>query len=175
MDASDLHVQRLLLLIEQLGDEYGRPKRGWQTRVAAKLQLDPSLLSGLLSGKRPGVSWLTITRAAEGAGVDLDFFSKNPHEKKPDHRTYLLKVDMRRPPPAKRAAPLYPDVFLPWVTEAEWELTAEEYDALARLPFTGKPQGWQYSAILSTMRQAVQGRDQLPSGVRRLSSKPPHK
>ena len=60
-------------LIEQLGDEFGRPSRGWKTRVAQKLGIDPTYITKVTTGGRQ-VGLAAAERAAQHLGISMDFF-----------------------------------------------------------------------------------------------------
>lgn len=68
--------RRYRLLIEQLGDEVGRPARGWQSAVARKLSVNPAVVTRHLKADDPGVSKELISRACAVIGVSIGFFEQ---------------------------------------------------------------------------------------------------
>lgn len=70
----NLVSRRFRLLVEQLGDEYGRPARGWQSRVARALNMDRSYLAKVIGGERE-VGVAAAQSAADALGIPLAFFT----------------------------------------------------------------------------------------------------
>jgi len=97
--AGDLELSRFLLLLEQIGDEYGRPKRGWQRRVSERTDVDPSIVSKLLvTGGRSGVGRKTIKRAVAKLKLDRAFLT-DPDLDSPQYKNFLKGAKPRAPLP----------------------------------------------------------------------------
>src|SRR6187549_1499053 len=59
----DRSTRRYFALIQELAIEHGAPKHGWRVRVAARLGIDQSFLSRLLSGSRAIIGADSIDKA----------------------------------------------------------------------------------------------------------------
>lgn len=67
-------------LIEQLGNKYGRPERGWKAAVARHLGVHPSYVSRILSEDDSlQVGERVIEGVAERLGLSREFFVGAPH------------------------------------------------------------------------------------------------
>lgn len=89
------------LLVEGLGELYGRPGYGWQARVARRLGLSPSYVSRLLSGARVGVGFGAIEQAVQRVPLRREFFSPGPspgeHPSDADWRDYIADQEGTAP------------------------------------------------------------------------------
>jgi transcriptional regulator with XRE-family HTH domain len=70
----DRGTRRYFNLIQELADEYGAPKHGWRVRVAARLGIDQSFLSRLLSGSRAIIGADSIDKAVSHLGIRRGYF-----------------------------------------------------------------------------------------------------
>lgn len=72
-------AERYRLLVDQLGEEHGRPARGWKTKVAQALGVDPTYVTKISKGQRE-VGLAAAERAARHLGITLDFFTRPAEE-----------------------------------------------------------------------------------------------
>lgn len=70
----DEATARYIAVIHWLGDKHGRPKRGWQAKVAESLKLYPSDLCEVLKGRRR-LQQLTAIHHASKVGVPAHYFT----------------------------------------------------------------------------------------------------
>lgn len=87
---NELHRERFRLLVEQLGDEYGRPRRGWQTRVAERLGVPRSLVSRVARGDLEPIGPTVINRAMTVLKMSPSFFSRR---ERPSHWSEYTSQD----------------------------------------------------------------------------------
>lgn len=66
--------ERYALLVSQLAQEEGRPKRGWQTRVAERLGIHRSYVSRITAGDVSVIGSDVVQRAIERLDLDASFF-----------------------------------------------------------------------------------------------------
>jgi hypothetical protein len=70
----DLQSRRYFGLIRELADEHGAPKHGWRIRVSARLGINQSFLSRLLSGERATIGADSIDKAVMQLGMRRAYF-----------------------------------------------------------------------------------------------------
>ena len=82
-------AERYQALIEQLGDELGKPW-GWKSAVARKLGVRQPYVGMILSGKRAGIGMDAVERAIARLGIRREFFFGDFAET-PHYRDFLKK------------------------------------------------------------------------------------
>jgi hypothetical protein len=85
LDECDRATRRYLGLVQELADECGAPKHGWQIRVATRLGIGSSFLSKLLSGSRAIIGADSIDKAVHQMGLRRAYFE--------DHRDPISYAD----------------------------------------------------------------------------------
>lgn len=119
-------IERVRLLIRQVGSTVPEGVQGRQQRIAKKIGVSPSLLSKIERGAKSRLQDDTIKAIVDSLSLDPAFFFDETLGDEPDYRSHIRKRDGN----VKREPPFWREFAANWPRFGE--LTPAERDGIQR-------------------------------------------